>query len=114
LLLGIEGGWDMHCPSCAKGSIIEIHMCVAGSDLTFRRCGKCEAQTWEAPEGFVPSMVDGDQTVCGVAAPRLEEEPEVEEEEEIEGLAEGEEGAPEPEVIGKGGDDEESGDDAAE
>jgi large subunit ribosomal protein L25 len=65
------------------------------------------------PEGVV-SMVDGDQTVCGVAAPRLEEEPEVEEEEEIEGLAEGEEGAPEPEVIGKGGDEEESGDDAAE
>ena len=44
----------MHCASCAKGSIIEIHMCVGGSDLTFRRCGKCEAQTWEAPEGFVP------------------------------------------------------------
>lgn len=58
------------------------------------------------PEG-VTSMIDGERTVCGVAAPRLEEEPEEEEEgEEIEGLAEGEEGAPEPEVIGKGGDDE--------
>lgn len=60
----------------------------------------------QLPEG-VTSMIDGERTVCGVAAPRLEEEPEVEEEgEEVEGLAEGEEGAPEPEVIGKGGDDE--------
>lgn len=60
----------------------------------------------DLPEG-VTSMIDGERTVCGVAAPRLEEEPEEEEEgEEIEGLAEDEEGAPEPEVIGKGGDDE--------
>ncbi len=60
----------------------------------------------DLPEG-VTSMIDGERTVCGVAAPRLEEEPEEEEEgEEIEGLDEDEEGAPEPEVIGKGGDDE--------
>jgi hypothetical protein len=59
-------------------------------------------------------MIDPEQTVCGVAAPRIEEEPEVEEEgEELEGLAEDEEGAPEPEVIGKGGDDGE-GEDAEE
>jgi DNA polymerase III alpha subunit (gram-positive type) len=44
----------MRCPTCAKGSIIEINMCVSGSDLTFRRCGHCEAQTWEAAEGVVP------------------------------------------------------------
>lgn len=44
----------MRCTSCAKGSTIEIRMCVAGSDLTFRRCGCCDAQTWEAPEGVVP------------------------------------------------------------
>lgn len=43
----------MHCSSCSKGSIIEIQMCVSGSDLTFRRCGHCEAQTWEAAEGVV-------------------------------------------------------------
>ena len=55
------------------------------------------------PEG-VTSMIDGERTVCGVAAPRIEEEPEVEEAAELEGLLEGEEGAPEPEVIGKGGD----------
>jgi hypothetical protein len=44
----------MSCTSCATGSIIEIQMRVAGSDLTFRRCGRCEAQTWEAAEGVVP------------------------------------------------------------
>jgi hypothetical protein len=45
----------MSCTSCSTGSIIEIHMTVSGSDLTFRRCGRCEAQTWEAPdEGVVP------------------------------------------------------------
>ena len=44
----------MRCPACAKGSIIEIRMRVAGSELTFRRCGRCEAQTWQAPEGVVP------------------------------------------------------------
>ncbi len=45
----------MSCPSCVQGSIIEIHMRVSGADLTFRRCGRCEAQTWEAPEeGVVP------------------------------------------------------------
>ena len=55
------------------------------------------------PEG-VTSMIDGERTVCGVAAPRIEEEPEVEEAAQLEGLLEGEEGAPEPEVIGKGGD----------
>ena len=38
----------MRCPSCAKGSLIEIRMNVGGSPITFRRCGRCEAQGWEA------------------------------------------------------------------
>lgn len=58
------------------------------------------------PEG-VTSMIDGERTVCGVAAPRIEEEPAVEEGAELEGVVEGEEGAPEPEVIGKGGEGDE-------
>ncbi|MEX2256678.1 MAG: hypothetical protein WEC34_14655 [Acidimicrobiia bacterium] len=44
----------MRCSSCTKGSVIEIRMRVSGSDLTFRRCGRCEHQTWEAAEGTVP------------------------------------------------------------
>jgi hypothetical protein len=43
----------MHCASCANGSMIEIRMTVAGSELTFRRCGRCEAQGWESPEGSI-------------------------------------------------------------
>ncbi len=58
------------------------------------------------PQG-VTSMIDGERTVCGVAAPRVEEEPEPEEGEEVEAMLEGEEGAPEPEVIGKGGEEDE-------
>ena len=44
----------MRCPSCAKGSLVEIRMRVSGQDLTFRRCGRCEAQTWETTDGPVP------------------------------------------------------------
>jgi len=44
----------MRCSSCFKGSIVEIRMRVSGSELTFRRCGACEAQTWESTEGVVP------------------------------------------------------------
>jgi hypothetical protein len=44
----------MLCPTCAKSALIEIRMHVAGSELTFRRCGGCEVQTWESPEGEIP------------------------------------------------------------
>lgn len=43
----------MRCARCAKGSLVEIRMRVGESDLVFRRCGKCEAQGWEAAEGDV-------------------------------------------------------------
>lgn len=43
----------MHCPTCSNGALIEIRMQVAGSDLTFRRCGRCELQTWAATEGEI-------------------------------------------------------------
>jgi hypothetical protein len=44
----------MRCPSCAKGSLIEIRMKVGGADVTFRRCGRCETQGWEALDASVP------------------------------------------------------------
>jgi hypothetical protein len=44
----------MRCPSCSKGSLIEIRMRIAGEPLTFRRCGRCEAKTWETAAGHVP------------------------------------------------------------
>ena len=43
----------MHCPSCSKGALIEIRMEVRGAPVTFRRCGRCEAQGWEAIDGPV-------------------------------------------------------------
>jgi len=44
----------MRCPSCERGSIIEIHMEIAGEELIFRRCGRCEAQSWATADGRVP------------------------------------------------------------
>lgn len=44
----------MRCPVCADGALIEIRMQVAGSELTFRRCGRCEVQTWASTEGEIP------------------------------------------------------------
>ncbi len=43
----------MHCAACEKGSLIEIRMTVAGEELTFRRCGRCEAQAWTTTEGEI-------------------------------------------------------------
>jgi hypothetical protein len=44
----------MHCARCAKGAIIEIRMRIGESDVTFRRCGRCEAQSWESADGHIP------------------------------------------------------------
>jgi hypothetical protein len=48
------GRSEMHCSTCLKGALIEIRMRVGGSELTFRRCGRCEAQGWESDEGHIP------------------------------------------------------------
>jgi hypothetical protein len=43
----------MHCTTCSKGALVEIRMRIGGSDITFRRCGRCETQAWETVEGPV-------------------------------------------------------------
>jgi len=43
----------MRCAACEHGLLIEIRMIVAGEELTFRRCGRCEAQVWTTTEGEV-------------------------------------------------------------
>lgn len=55
---GIVWDWevDMRCASCANSSLIEIRMKVGGAPVTFRRCGRCEAQAWEALD--VPVTLD--------------------------------------------------------
>ena len=44
----------MQCARCAKPGMVEIRMLVAEREVTFRRCGRCEAQSWETAEGAVP------------------------------------------------------------
>ena len=38
----------MRCPLCANTGVIEIRIQVGGAPLTFRRCGRCDTQGWEA------------------------------------------------------------------
>ena len=50
-------GWEvgeMRCAACSKGTVIEIRMRIAGSEITFRRCARCESNTWEIDDGRVP------------------------------------------------------------
>ena len=44
----------MHCSSCTKDAMVEIWMTVGGAAVLFRRCGRCESQSWETPQGRVP------------------------------------------------------------
>jgi hypothetical protein len=44
----------MRCATCAKSALVEIRMRIGGSEVTFRRCGRCETQAWETAEGQVP------------------------------------------------------------
>lgn len=41
----------MHCARCSKAALVEIRMHVGERELTFRRCGRCEAQSWETADG---------------------------------------------------------------
>jgi hypothetical protein len=41
------------CTGCAKAMLITIHMRVAGHEITFRRCSKCESNTWQDDEGVL-------------------------------------------------------------
>ena len=36
----------MQCSRCANGGIVEIKMKIAGEDVMFRQCGRCEAKSW--------------------------------------------------------------------
>ncbi|MGQ0825206.1 MAG: hypothetical protein ACT4OX_09315 [Actinomycetota bacterium] len=45
----------MHgCTGCAHdGPVITIRMRIAGHDVTFHRCGRCESNTWEEDGGVL-------------------------------------------------------------
>ncbi len=44
----------MQCSRCAKDGMVEIRMKIAGEDVTFRSCGRCEAKHWLNAEGPLP------------------------------------------------------------
>jgi hypothetical protein len=44
----------VRCPRCSKSTLVEIRMRIAEREVTFRRCGRCEAQSWETAEGPMP------------------------------------------------------------
>ena len=44
----------MHCSRCSKAALVEIRMRIADREVTFRRCHRCEAQSWETAEGPMP------------------------------------------------------------
>jgi hypothetical protein len=41
----------MQCSRCANRGMVEIRMKIAGEDVTFRQCGRCEAKTWLNVDG---------------------------------------------------------------
>jgi hypothetical protein len=42
----------MHvCARCAKGALITIRMRIAGRDVVFQRCSRCESNSWQDDAG---------------------------------------------------------------
>ena len=39
------------CTGCAKAALVTIRMRVAGREIVFRRCAKCEANVWQDDAG---------------------------------------------------------------
>jgi hypothetical protein len=42
----------MRCTTChTKNPMVEIRMKIAGEDVTFCRCGRCESKSWMTEDG---------------------------------------------------------------
>lgn len=41
------------CTGCAKGALITIRMRVGEREIVFRRCARCEANTWQDDGGVL-------------------------------------------------------------
>jgi hypothetical protein len=39
------------CTGCAKAAVITIRMRVAGREIVFQRCSKCESNVWQDHAG---------------------------------------------------------------
>jgi hypothetical protein len=42
----------MRCGTCAE-VLVEIQLRVAGADLAFRRCGRCDTRGWATADGEI-------------------------------------------------------------
>jgi ribosomal protein S27AE len=42
----------MRCGRCGE-VLVEIRVRVGGTELAFRRCGRCDAQTWVTADGEI-------------------------------------------------------------
>lgn len=40
----------MHCDACGKDTVIEIRLEISGENVTFQRCGFCEAKSWDVED----------------------------------------------------------------
>ena len=43
----------MVCTGCAGANVIAIRMRIAGEEIVFHRCNRCETNRWEAPTGVI-------------------------------------------------------------
>ena len=50
---GVREAWMLVCTGCAKTVLITIRMRVAGREIVFHRCSKCEANTWKDDAGVL-------------------------------------------------------------
>ena len=41
----------MQCSRCAKQGMVEIRMKIAGEDVMFHSCGRCESKAWSSTDG---------------------------------------------------------------
>lgn len=41
----------MQCSRCARQGMVEIRMMIAGEDVLFHSCGRCEAREWSSADG---------------------------------------------------------------
>ncbi len=41
------------CTRCAKGALITIRMRIAGREVVFHRCARCEANSWQDDTGVM-------------------------------------------------------------
>ena len=44
----------MHaCTRCTKGALVTIRMRIAGREVVFHRCSRCEANSWQDDTGVM-------------------------------------------------------------